>query len=132
MEFFPANEEVSSSVLKGTSGWVWAALKEELLRVVPFETVVPKLLDLPSVDVVTSCLEEVVRSWKVVVLTSFEAALMQVKPHHRGEVCAAEQRRLLPLLLVLLSLLLESGTHPSLHSVVEIDLDCLEIKETSQ
>ena len=132
MEFFPANEEVSSSVLKGTSGWVWAALKEELLRAVLFETGEPKVLDLPSADVVTSCLEEVVRSWKVLVLKSFEAALTQVEPHHRRAVCAAEQRQLLLLLLELLSLLLESGTHPSLHSVVEIDLDCLEAKETSQ
>lgn len=111
---------------------MWAALKEELLRAVLFETEEPKVLDLPFADVVTSCLEEVVRSWKVLVLKSFEAALTQVEPHHRRAVCAAEQRRLLLLLLVLLSLLLESGTHPSLHSVVEIDLDCLEAKETSQ
>ena len=66
VEFFLGNEEVSSSALMGTSGWV--------LVVLWFEFVGLQVMELPSADVVTYDLEEVVKSLKILGLGYFETA----------------------------------------------------------
>ena len=66
VEFFLGNEEVSSSALMGTSGWV--------LVVSWFEFVGLQVMELPSADAVTYDPEEVVKSLKILGLGYFETA----------------------------------------------------------
>ena len=66
VEFFLGNEEVSSSALMGTSGWV--------LVVSWFEFVDLQVMELPSADAVTYDPEEVVKSLKILGLGYFETA----------------------------------------------------------
>ena len=95
--FFLGNEEVSSSVLMETSDQELVVLKWVLQKVALFVPVVSKVLELTTVDEVTSCLVEVVKSWMLLVLMSFEAEQMQ-------PVCAVVQQQLLQHVLGLLLL----------------------------
>ena len=78
VEFFLGSGEVSSFVLMVTFGWVIAALIVEQPETVLFETEELWAPDLESADVEKCYLEEVVRSWKVLELKSFEAALVKL------------------------------------------------------